>query len=225
MLLNLRPGDKFNKLTILDAPPRRLKKTGNFQVLCRCDCGTEKWIRGSAVKTGATKSCGCLGWQGVIGKALLIKKLTTHGLSRTRLYQTWKHMMQRCYDPKNTAYHNYGGRGILVDQRWHDLNNFVEDIGHAPTTKHTLERKNNSLGYSKGNCCYATQEEQSNNTRWNKRITHNGTTLTIAQWSRKVGLSIPTLWARLNTLRWSIEKSLTAPLAKNKSRKIMRNHG
>jgi hypothetical protein len=120
----------------------------------------------------------------------------THGMSRTGEYRTWAGMRQRCQVKTNWNYADYGGRGITVCDQWQKFEAFYRDMGRRPSPRHTLERKNNSLGYSPENCVWATPLEQNNNTRANVFLVLNGESRTIAQWSRIVGISLATLSAR-----------------------------
>lgn len=81
------------------------------------------------------------------------------------LYSTWRGMMDRCYNPKNDHYKDYGGRGITVCPRWHDFENFVEDMHPKPSSNLSLDRENNHLGYSPANCRWASARVQNLNKR------------------------------------------------------------
>ena len=125
-------------------------------------------------------------------------------------YRAWKHMRERCMNPKCKAYKNYGGRGIVVCSRWQSFKNFFEDVGPKPSSKHTLERINNNLGYDKNNCKWATWSEQAKNKRpqsGRRFITHKHTTLSISEWARKLGIPTSTLVTRLHR-GWSDSRSL-----------------
>jgi hypothetical protein len=111
----------------------------------RCSCGVEKLFCIDNVRSGHTKSCGCL-------KVKLAKSRTTHGLSHLREYGIWTDMIQRCTNPNRKAYKDYGGRGIKVCDRWVKFENFIEDMGVAPFDEAELDRIDNSLGYSPDNC-------------------------------------------------------------------------
>lgn len=103
-------------------------------------------------------------------------------------YRRWTGMMARCYDRTDDNYVNYGGRGIVVCKRWHTFENFYADMGNPPSG-FTLERKDNSKGYSPDNCRWATMLEQANNRRNNTPLTIAGKTLTPAQWARELRIS------------------------------------
>jgi hypothetical protein len=122
-------------------------------------------------------------------------------------------MMQRCYNPKHEAYPEYGGRGIEVCARWHDVANFIADVGERPDNA-SIDRIENDKGYEPGNWRWSNPVEQANNTRQNVMLTHNGKTQTAAQWAREIGISAAALHNRLHKLNWSVEKALTTPITK-----------
>jgi hypothetical protein len=182
---------------------------GNSMWNCVCDCGNSKTVEGSHLRSGATKSCGCLSKE--------FPHNFKHGQSKrgltTQIYKCWVQIMQRCYNPKHKHYKNYGGRGIKVCDRWHVFENFYVDMGDCPLGL-SLDRRDNNGNYELGNCRWATSKEQMNNREYNVWYTHKGETKNITQWARHLGMSVATLCARLNELGWSIEKALTTPVRK-----------
>lgn len=121
----------------------------------------------------------------------------------------WRNMIARCRNQANKAYAGYGGRGVYVCQRWESsFGNFKQDLGDPPSPLHTLDRIDNGGSYTCGKCrqCidrgaplnvrWATPEVQMNNTRYNRRITYRGLTLTMAQWSRQTGIHQATIRQR-----------------------------
>lgn len=129
----------------------------------RCTCGTVKTVRGSALTDGSSKSCGCL------AKELLSARSTTHGKTDTFEFGVWTAMRRRCSDPNHPRYHRYGGRGIGVCKRWGKFANFLLDMGECPFEKGSIERKNNSKGYSPSNCVWLPKSQQSKNRTFSKR--------------------------------------------------------
>lgn len=174
---------EFDSLTALRLAPRQ---PGSVMWVCRCKCGNECLVKGTELRSGARKSCGCEHR----------KSHTTHGLSKLPEYNVWKQMKRRCTNQNTTQFKHYGGRGISFDPRWEKFENFYEDMGPRPSALHKLERKDNDDSYYKENCEWKTQEEQCNNTRRNIFIEHDGMRLTLSQWSRKTGLPIHTIRSR-----------------------------
>jgi hypothetical protein len=174
-------------------------------VLCRCDCGAEKEVALVSIRTGRSRSCGCLRRE--VGPSN-----KRHGLSDSKTYNVWLGMRQRCLNPNNPAYTNYGGRGITIAPAWDTFDQFLADMGEVPEGM-TLERKDNDKGYGPDNCVWASRLEQGRNTRKCRQITHNGQTKTLAEWAHEYSINRQTLGKRLDT-GWSMERALsTSPLA------------
>lgn len=153
-------GKKFNRLTVLEYSH---KKGGKKYYLCECSCGNKTYVRQDKIKSGHTKSCGCLMKE---SSSRIGKNKKTHGKTDTAEYMVWCDMKSRCFNDKNIAYKNYGGRGITVCDRWKkSFNNFYEDMGDRPTNKHQLDRKDNDGNYSPSNCRWVTPSENSVNRR------------------------------------------------------------
>lgn len=197
-------GQKFGKLKVLKYVNRN--KYGDSIWLCLCDCGQQKTISNSDLKTGNTKSCGC--FRVKHGHSI------NNDLSQT--YIAWAHMKQRCNNKKDPTYLNYGNRGITVCKRWFIFENFLKDMGEPPTKNHSLDRVNNNGNYCKNNCRWATKKQQQGNMRSNHMIVFSGQTKCIAEWARKTGIGQKCLWHRLVTLKWSVKKALTTPVKRRK---------
>jgi hypothetical protein len=175
---------------------------------CRCECGKELIVGATNLKTGNSKSCGCIKSQ------VISVSRTTHGKSGTAGYQTFFSMINRCTNPTESAYKNYGGRGITVCDRWLEpggYERFVEDMGPRPPGM-TIERVDNEKGYSPDNCVWADLETQGNNRRNNVRVTWEGREMTLTQACALVGKSFPTVWHRLSVAKWPLERALTQPI-------------
>lgn len=103
--------------------------------------------------------------------------------------QAWNMMKQRCYNPKNPGYPDYGGRGITVCDRWlRSSRDFLADMGPRPSPTHSIDRKDNNGNYEPGNCRWATRMEQQNNRRFNHILTVDGVSKTVTEWARAKGL-------------------------------------
>lgn len=133
-----------------------------------------------------------------------------HGLEGTPTYSAWLAIKQRCYNPNNTRYMHYGGRGIHMCERWKDFRNFVSDMGLRPAAKLTIERKDNDGHYEPGNCRWATYHDQSRNYSRNINITFNGKTQCLRDWSTETGIKYMTLLFRLRW-GWPVERALCEP--------------
>jgi hypothetical protein len=162
-------------------------------------CGKEFEVVIKSVKNKLTQSCGCLQ-----------KRVTTkHGLHKSSEYAIWHAIKQRCYNKDADHYEDYGGRGIQMCDRWlESFMNFYEDMGPRPNKSLSIDRLDNSGNYEKSNCEWRTKKEQSNNTRRNHILEHNGEKKTISEWARYLNISKRTILARLR-YGWSIERTLT----------------
>ncbi len=140
---------------------------------------------------------------------------STHGHAPrgavTQVYRAWQGMHARCKNPATIGWARYGGRGILVCEAWFDFNRFLMDMGLPPSPKHSLDRENNDLNYSKLNCRWATKREQDTNRSSNRRFEYQGRTQTVSQWAEEIGLKYSTLHRRLCTRGWPVARALTEP--------------
>jgi lambda repressor-like predicted transcriptional regulator len=210
-------GMKFNRLTAMKNT-WVFDRDGRYKWVFLCDCGSIYEASGSQVKNGNVKSCGCL----VKELSKCGDKSRVHGMSRTPTYKCWKGLRARCLNKKHPYYKNYGGRGITVCDRWSSFELFFEDMGLKPSEAHSLDRIDNSAGYSKENCRWATAIVQGNNKRNNNILTYNGESLSVAQWSKKTGLEEDTIRARLKR-GWSHEKTLSTKVLDNWPKKRKAN--
>lgn len=131
--------------------------TNKTKWLCVCSYGNTVSVRDDSLKTGNTKSCGC------VRKEKLIERSKTHGLSNSKLYQTWCNMKSRCDNENNEFYMNYGGRGISYQTSWSTFENFLEDMGGNYVECLSLERINLNGNYCKSNCCWIDIKDQAKN--------------------------------------------------------------
>ena len=134
----------------------------------------------------------------------------THGGSRTPEWYAWECMKQRCYNPKDRGFINYGGRGIFVCERWlHSFENFLLDMGLRPIG-YAIERRDNNGPYSPDNCLWIPRGDQNKNKRNVRFLTFADQTLSISDWARKLQVPVLFIWSRLKR-GWSIEDTLTRP--------------
>lgn len=187
-------GQRFKRLTVLERSPEKTK-IGKVQWICQCDCGTKILAYTGALRTGNTKSCGCLRVDVSRERGLL---QITHGMTRTPEYKAWQNLKDRCYNEDADQYPNYGGRGIRVCERWlESFENFLSDMGFRPGTGYSIDRKDNDGHYEPGNCRWTTTDVQSNNRRDNRYYDFRGEQLTVPQIAKKLRMSTSTLSARL----------------------------
>ena len=195
-----RSGARFGRWTVLSHAGRSIH--GKTLWLARCDCGTEREVVGQNLKNGLSSSCGCLLREKAVNS-------TTHGMSKSRMYQSYATMISRCHNPNFPKFASYGARGISVCDRWrNDFAVFLSDMGERPEGM-TLDRIDNDGNYEPGNCRWATAREQQINRRNTVRVTHSGRTLPLAEWSRETGIDYGTLRQRLFRYGWNPARALT----------------
>lgn len=206
-------GQRFGRLTVVARD--YTDRNRNIYWKCQCDCGNECSVRGSHLKSGQTRSCGCLNAE------VASKGNKVHGLSSSRLYNIWVNMRQRCYNPKNRAYDRYGGRGITVCDEWKDnfqtFYSWAISNGYDPDL--SIDRIDNDRGYSPENCRWATSSEQARNRRSDHLITFQGETRTMVEWVEEMKIPINILSLRIVRYNWPVERALTEPVHTKKGRK------
>ena len=190
-MLDATPGSQFGYLTVVQEGPRDSGR--NRTAVCKCTCGTTKTVRLSNLHNGDTTSCGCQK-----AKSISAAK-AVHGMAGTHVYGCWQSMKARCYRRSTAGYERYGGRGIIVCDRWKkSFEAFYADMGDPPSDQHSVERKDVNGNYEPGNCTWATDTEQANNRRNTVYITHDGRTESLATWARELGIPKNTLRMRLH---------------------------
>lgn len=215
-------GRKFGRLSVIALDTRKWDKSGRPRLYwyCECDCGGNTVVVGSSLSQGLTQSCGCY------NRAVIRARRRVHGdASKTRRvpeYYTYFNMIKRCYNKNDRSYQDYGGRGITVCDEWMapgGYEQFLSDMGRKPSSKHSIDRMNNSLGYSKENCRWATASEQVRNRRPNAsafNLIIDGQTMSISELAAKHGVSMKTLYDRISV--GCLKSDLIKP-ARNYSRR------
>lgn len=210
-------GRRFNRILVLGSynPTRPISKN-NDQWWCACDCSEGDQTRRFPVYrcrllSGSTQSCGCLKRQ------RLDEHRTTHGMCSVatphHLYATWEGVISRCTNPNASNYKEYGGRGILLCERWLGFKNFVDDMASSWKPGTSLDRITPNSNYSKETCKWSTPKEQANNRRTNINITMDGVTKTKMQWCEFYGIKFVTVCGR-ERLGWKTEECFKIPAAK-----------
>lgn len=197
-------GKRFNNLTVIE---RSVNAPGGIAMwLCLCDCGNKKIVRGSNLKSGAVKSCGCAVHHPSYNR--------THNMSKTKLYRKWWSMKRRCFDPSYPNYCSYGGRGIKVCDDWkNSFEKFYEWASRTRTDDSlTLERIDVNGDYCPENCTWVSREAQANNRRSNVLITYNGKTQNLTQWCNELGVDYKRVHNRMFKSHWSFEKAVFTPV-------------
>lgn len=188
-------GTKIGRWTILEFTKTEENKT---YCLCQCECGNTKELLLCNIKK--TQSCGCI-------------KNTRNGLSHSRLFKIYSHMVDRCYNPKNNRYGSYGKRGIKVCQEWLDdfmnFYNWANNNGYKDTL--TIERIDVNKDYCPENCKWITKSEQAWNRTNNVRVTINDETHCLAEWCRIYKLPYSVVSKRIHIKKWNIGKALMLP--------------
>lgn len=211
-------GKVFGRLTVISFHEvRHIRGRKKSYWLCKCICGnTVSVVRGSLLhKVEPTRSCGCLHRE--VTSLAKSKHRESSITGNTKEYRTWAKMIARCTNQNDPKYHRYGGRGITVCERWrHSYDNFLSDLGRAPSKKHSIDRINVNGNYEPGNCRWATAKQQANNTTKNRYISYLGITKSASDWALEVGMKQATIIARLNR-GWSVYDTLNKPVLSNTS--------
>ena len=198
-------GLRFGRLTVIEEAEPRIKSDGIHVIRwrCLCDCGNHVIVDGSLLRSGNTKSCGCLQREAASLSA------TTHGQSKTRLYRIWTGMKNRCNNKRDIDYERYGGRGIFVCKEWMSdflcFKEWAENSGYHDNL--SIDRIDVDGPYSPDNCRRADCTTQNNNRRNTRYLSVDGTCMTMSQWASETGIPYWKIWERINR-GWSEEEAV-----------------
>lgn len=183
-------GQRFMMFVVLRRVDDMYQGKPRMRWLCQCDCGNTVTL--PSYHWERRMSCGCV-----------------PSLFNTNTHGAWKGMIQRCGNPNNPGYANYGGRGIKVCHQWLKIEQFFKDMGRCPDG-FSLDRIDTNGNYTPENCRWASRQTQNENRRWTVWIEFNGLRKTRAQWAREIGTSTGALKGRLRS-GWPIHKAVTLP--------------
>lgn len=203
-------GRRYGRWTVV-----RFHGTGpsyNDRWWCRCDCGTEKSVGASNLRSGDSRSCGCR------KREVTIRRSTKHGDakagSEARLYRIWQHMRRRCTTLTNQDYPRYGGRGISICAEWDEYESFrAWARANGYTSNLSLDRVDNDGPYSPENCRWADRLTQARNRSTARLLTYRDETLSVAEWADRLNLDANIVRNRLHR-GWPVHKALSEPTQK-----------
>lgn len=206
-------GQAYHSLIVLGEYTIEYKEGGSRhrRLVCRCICGTITFPRASIVLNGRAKSCGC--YRESYLRTIGIK----HNKSSHQILKNFQNLKQRCYNPKNTYYHNYGGRGIYICEEWlkDPLTYFDWAIKNNWQPNLQIDRINNEGPYSPENCQFISFLEQQKNKRTNVYLEYKGQTKILTDWAKEFNLTPTTIKSRISRFGWTVEKALeTRPMHK-----------
>lgn len=195
-------GKKYGILTVMSEVKER-NKNGHILYNVKCECGKEKQVLGSSLRTGGSRSC---------NKCSILTG--SHGMWKSREFNIWQSMKDRCYNQNNIRYKNYGGRGVVVCDRWvNSFKNFYCDMGNSNGL--SIDRIDVYGNYEPSNCRWANAKTQSRNRTNNAKFTYLNETLCMSEWCEKINMPTSTFLNRINR-GWSIDKTIETPIRKLK---------
>lgn len=209
-------GKKFGHLTVKRRVGDYVSPSGGAhkRYECVCDCGAVINVLKEHLTSGRQKSCGCLRKENGVKK---------HGEIKTRLYRVWGNMRNRCTNPNNPAWKNYGGRGISVCDEWEEYTTFRDwAMSNGYSDNLTIDRIDNNGDYEALNCRWVDAYTQANNKRNNRVIEYKGEAKTLHEWSECLGIPYKTLHNRIQ-LGWDIKRAFEQPLRKSPVKNNMLN--
>lgn len=196
-------GQKFGRLTALYRLHNYHDRKNGVYWLCVCDCGNLKEVTSGDLIKNKVKSCGCLIHD------MLLKRNTTHGKAKCKLYKIYQNILYRCYNKNCKHYKHYGGRGIAVCSEWKDdfMSFYDWSINNSYKEGLTIDRIDVNGNYKPNNCRWITNKQQTRNRRNTKCITYKGESKPLAEWCEIYNINYNKVYSRLYR-NWSIEKAL-----------------
>lgn len=205
---NSHNGEKYGKLLIIGSENINKK----IMQKCICECGNEKYVHYSKLKSGHTKSCGCL--------------KNKYTIKNKRIFNCWWNMKQRCDSKDRNDSKYYHDKGITYCDEWNNYESFQDwAINNGYADNLTLDRLDSNLSYCPENCRWITIEEQQRNRSFCLYFSHNGETKTLSEWAREFGINRTTLHDRIYKFGYSFDEAIARPLRVPKNSILMEYNG
>jgi DNA-directed RNA polymerase subunit RPC12/RpoP len=193
-----RTGQRFGAIVVTGRLQHEKGKPWLWRYMC--DCGKT----GTADSSNLKRKTSCPD----CSTKRINAKNTSHGLTDTWLFRRWRSMLRRCYDPSCPRFERYGGRGIAVHPRWHDVSLFVLDLPSCPGRQYQLDRIDNNKDYEPGNVKWSLPKDNARNRSNNRLLTYKGRTQCLSAWEEELGINKGKLSSRLRK-GWTVERALT----------------
>lgn len=198
-----RTGLRYGQLTVIAYLGKIPGKT-KLHWLCQCDCGEQARVTSSNLVTGHTTSCGC-------AHRKILQQRRVYSLDMQEEYKIWRGIKQRTGPNRGARNARYAN--VPLCTRWAtSFDAFITDMGKRPSSKHSIERLDNNLGYCPENCVWASAKQQANNRSTNVFLEYQGVTQTLAQWAEQLNIASFTLRARIFKYGWPVNKAFTTPV-------------
>ena len=184
-------GQRFGKLTVI---ARTESKNGRACWLCECDCGNTIVTTGRSLREAKRMSCGCK-------RDIANKGTRKHGMSNTKIYNTWCGIKDRCFNPNSPHFPNYGGRGIIMFPAW--INDFqafydyVSQLEHYGENNYSIDRIDNDGNYEPANIRWADRKTQQRNKRNSIEVEYKGEKMNVSDAAEKSGINAEILRTRI----------------------------
>jgi hypothetical protein len=203
-------GQRFNRLLVIAETGRTPAKQTLW--LCRCECGETTSTTTTKLRSGHSKSCGCLKAEAM---SIMARRDGMHVGGRHRMFDSYAGMVARCTNENDEFFANYGGRGITICERWRHgeggktgFHLFVKDMGPRPSARHSIDRKNNDGNYEPDNCRWATKKQQARNRRSNHLVECDGEPVALSEYCERKGLRFVLINQRIGR-GWSLERAVS----------------
>lgn len=196
---------RFGRLLVIE--PSGTDRFRQIKYKCACDCGNVCFVLAGNLKKGNSKSCGCARQETCSKRMSVLNR--KHGKTNTKVWRTWKGILERTTKQYSQHYRRYGANGIGLYKDWHDFQSFLNYIGNPPSEHHSIDRIDNSKGYEPGNVRWATPKEQARNRSTNIYVSVDGEILCLTDAAVRLGISKST------AARW-IKKGRLSRIEKQK---------